>query len=86
MNPHERTPLERAWLHVIEGEAQVTAQVIRIGELLALRKDTTEADAVFDALDDKLRLLREKLEREQAEAARRRTQRRRQRQDEWPLR
>jgi DNA mismatch repair protein MutH len=69
----DKTPLERAWLHVIEGEGQVDAQVARIGELLSLRKDTTEADAVFDALNGKLRLLRKTLEQEQAEAARRRT-------------
>jgi hypothetical protein len=73
MEQYKTPPLEQAWLHVIEGEAQVTAQILRIGELLSLRKDTTEADAVFDALDDKLRILREKLEQEQAEAARRRT-------------
>jgi hypothetical protein len=73
MNPHERTPLEQAWLHVIEGEVQVLAQIIRIGELISMRKDTTEADAVFNALEDELRFLRKTLEQEQVEAARRRT-------------
>lgn len=56
MDPHDRTPLEQAWLHVIEGEVQVMAQVIRLGELISLRKDTTEAVAVFYALEDELRI------------------------------
>jgi hypothetical protein len=73
MNPHERTPLEQAQRHVIEGEAQVMAQIIRIGELISMRKDTTEAEAVLADLEDKLRCLYETLAWEQEEAARRRT-------------
>jgi hypothetical protein len=73
MNPHERTPLEQGWLRVIEGKAQVMVQAAQIGELAYLCKDTTEAKAVFYALEDKQRLLRETLEREQAKAACRRT-------------
>jgi hypothetical protein len=73
MDPHERTPLEQAHRHVIEGEAQVMAQIIRIGELISMRKDTTEAEAVLADLEDKLRILYETLELEQAAAARRRT-------------
>jgi hypothetical protein len=73
MNPHERTPLEQAQRHVIEGEAQVMAQIIRIGELISMRKDTTEAEAVLADLEDKLRRLYETLAWEQEEAARRRT-------------
>jgi hypothetical protein len=73
MNAHERTPLEQALRQLIEGDVQMLAQAIWIGELISLRKDTTEAVAVFDALEDKQRLLRETLEREQAKAACRRT-------------
>jgi hypothetical protein len=68
----DETPLERAHRQVVEGQAQVMAQVIRIGELRYLRKDTAEEEAVFDALEDKLRELYATLELEQAEAARRR--------------
>lgn len=71
MNPHERTPLELAWLHVIDGEAQVTAQAIRIGELLSSGKDANEAVAVFYALEGKLHRLCAALKLKQAEAARR---------------
>jgi hypothetical protein len=73
MDPHERTPLERAWLHVIEGKAQVMLQAARIGELVILGHDTTKAEAVLADLDGTLRYLQEKLslELERAEAARR---------------
>jgi plasmid stabilization system protein ParE len=66
MDPHARTPLEQAHRQVIEGEAQVMAQIIRIGELISMRKDTTEAEAVLADLEDKLRSLYETLEQEQA--------------------
>jgi hypothetical protein len=69
----EKTLLEVAWRQIIDGEMQVLTQAIRIGELISLRKDTTEAVTVFDALEDKQRLLRKTFEREQAEAARRHT-------------
>jgi hypothetical protein len=49
--------LEQAWRQAFEGELQVLAQAIRIGELVSLRKDTTKAGAVFYALEDKQRLL-----------------------------
>jgi hypothetical protein len=68
-----KTPLEQAWLHVIKGEAQMTAQVFQLGDLLSLRKDTTKAEAVLADLENKLRLLRKTLALEQAKAARRRT-------------
>jgi len=67
----DKTPLEQAWLHVIDVEVQVTAQAIRLGELISLRKDTTEVEAVLAGLENKLRLLREALKLEQAKAARR---------------
>lgn len=67
----DKTPLEQAWLYVIDAEVQVTAQAIRLGELVSLRKDTTEAVAVLADLEDKLRILREALKLEQAKAARR---------------
>lgn len=47
MDPHERTPLELAWLQVIDGEARLMAQAIWIGELLTSRKDTNQAVTVF---------------------------------------
>jgi hypothetical protein len=37
MERHERTPLEQVWLRILDGEVQLTAQAIRIGELLSLR-------------------------------------------------
>jgi hypothetical protein len=67
----DETPLERAHRQVIEGELELMAQVIRIGELRYLRNDTTEEEAVFHALEDKLRGLYATLELEQAAAARR---------------
>ncbi|WP_157272020.1 hypothetical protein [Azohydromonas aeria] len=67
----DTTPMERAWLHVIKGEAQVTAQVIQLCKLISLRKDTTEAQAVLADFENELRLLRETLALEQVKAARR---------------
>lgn len=72
MGSYEAPPLERAWLHVIEGQTQVMAQVIRIGELVSLRKDTTEAEALLAVLEEELRFLYQTLELERAEVARRR--------------
>jgi hypothetical protein len=68
----DETPLERARRHVMEGEAQMWVQVTQLGELIYLRKDTTRAKAVITDLDGTLSFLREKLELELAEAARRR--------------
>lgn len=64
--------MERAWLHVIKAEAQLTAQVLRLRELVSLREDTTDAEAVLADIENELRLLRKTLVLEQAEAARRR--------------
>ena len=72
MGSYETLPLEQAWLRVMEGETQVMAQVIRIGELVSLRKGTTEAEALLAVLEDRLRILYETLELERAEVARRR--------------
>jgi hypothetical protein len=72
MGSYETPPLERAWLHVIEGETQVMAQVIRTGELVSLRKDTTEAEALPAVLEDELRILYETLGLERAAVARHR--------------
>ncbi|WP_029002003.1 hypothetical protein [Azohydromonas australica] len=73
MHPLERTPLEQAWLRLIDGEVQVTAQAIQLGESISLRKDTTEVEAVLADFESRLRLLRKTLTLEQARAARRRT-------------
>ncbi|WP_156902157.1 hypothetical protein [Azohydromonas australica] len=71
MDPLARTPLEQAWLHLIDAEVQVTAQAIRLGELISLHKDTTEVEAVLADLESRLRLLRKTLTLEQAKAVRR---------------
>ncbi|MDZ5455810.1 hypothetical protein [Azohydromonas lata] len=68
----DKTPMERAWLHVIKAEAQLTAQVLRLSELVSLREDPTEAEAVLADIENKLRLVRKTLALEQAEAPRRR--------------
>lgn len=68
----DTTSMERAWLHVIKAEAQLTAQVLRLRELVSLREDTTDAEAVLADIENELRLLRKTLVLEQAEAARRR--------------
>jgi hypothetical protein len=68
----DEKPLERAWLHVIKCEAQLTTQVLHIGRLANLSKDVTKEEAVLADFENELRLLRAKLALEQAEAARRR--------------
>jgi uncharacterized coiled-coil protein SlyX len=67
------TPLEAARRRVIEAELQVAAQVARISGLKRLHEDRTEEEAVLADLEDKLRILYEALELEQAVAARGRT-------------
>ncbi len=69
----DETPLERTQRQVIEGELQVMAQVIHIGELVYQRNNTTEAETVLANLEDKLRALYKTLEMEleRAKAARR---------------
>jgi hypothetical protein len=71
MDPHEKTPLEQAWLHIIDGEAQVMLQAARIGELVALHQDTTEARAVYAVIEAELDVLHRTLEQERAKAVRR---------------